>query len=441
MPFDQDISPLVDKTPFVDTHEHLWEEKTRLEAAERGEWTDFGVLFRLYSDSDLLTAGMSREEAERILTPGLDPRAKWRILQPYYDRARNTGYMQNVRESVRMLYGVDDVRDDTVETISEQIAASIAPRFYGPILRESCNIEYAQVNSLETPHLLFMETDQPDLLAQDLGFNTLSSAVSKQATGELSEWSGVDVRTLDDFYRVQDWAFETYAPRAIAMKNQGGYDRGLDYVQLPKPDAVRLFERMMTRDDLSRPEQEALAGNLFHRCIDLSVEHDLPVKLHTGYHAGNNTMPLHRVGANPGDVCELLRAHPDARFVLMHMSYPYQDQLIAICKHYTNAWADMCWAWIANPVASVRFVKEFLMAAPANKLLTFGGDYMLVEMVPGHAVIARRGLTQAIAELVEEGWVDESDVPDLVDRVMRGNAHDLFDYEGTLAAWNGPDDA
>jgi hypothetical protein len=80
-------------------------------------------------------------------------------------------------------------------------------------------------------------------------------------------------------------------------------------------------------------------------------------------------------------------------------------------------------------------MKEFLMAAPACKLFTFGGDYMPVEMVPGHAWVARKGIAQGIAELVEEGWIDEADVPALVDRVMRGNAHELYEYDRALRNW------
>jgi len=129
-------------------------------------------------------------------------------------------------------------------------------------------------------------------------------------------------------------------------------------------------------------------------------------------------------------------AHPTARFVIMHITYPYQDEAIVLAKHYPNAYIDLCWAWIINPVASVRFVKEFLKAAPANKLFTFGGDYTLVEMVPGHARMARQGLAQAVSELVDEGWVESRDVHDLVERLMRGNAHEVFDYPGTLARWD-----
>ena len=31
------IRTLIDETPFADTHEHLWEERSRIEAAKRGE--------------------------------------------------------------------------------------------------------------------------------------------------------------------------------------------------------------------------------------------------------------------------------------------------------------------------------------------------------------------------------------------------------------------
>ena len=52
-----------------------------------------------------------------------------------------------------------------------------------------------------------------------------------------------------------------------------------------------------------------------------------------------------------------------------------------------------------------------------------------------HAAIARQGIAQAISELVDEGWMDDEDVPGIVDRVMRGNAHEVFDQPAKLAAW------
>ena len=100
--------------------------------------------------------------------------------------------------------------------------------------------------------------------------------------------------------------------------------------------------------------------------------------------------------------------------------------MIAVAKHYTNVYVDLCWAWIVNPTATARFVKEFLMAVPSNKLFTFGGDYFSVETVVGHAEIARRGLTQALTELTLEGWLTRDEALALVEPLMRGNAWNTF---------------
>ena len=113
----------------------------------------------------------------------------------------------------------------------------------------------------------------------------------------------------------------------------------------------------------------------------------------------------------------------------MHITWPYQDEAIAVAKHFPNAYIDMCWSWTINPVAAVRFLKEFLVAAPANKLLTYGGDVSYIELVPGTVRLARRGIAQAVSELVEEGWISHAQVPALLHRLLRGNALDLFPVE------------
>jgi predicted TIM-barrel fold metal-dependent hydrolase len=435
MALSREILDLVEKTPFVDTHEHLIEESARVESLTgtdpKRPPTDFSVFFAHYANSDLVVAGMSMEEHERLFAHDTPLDEKWRIVAPVYARTRNTGYLRNMRESLRMLFDEDDLTEANYDRITERIRGAIKPGYYRPVLRETARIEHAQVNALDVP--VFRATEYPDLLAQDISFVGLSTGLN---VGPISESMGREVKDLKDWHAVIDWCFATYGPRAIAVKNQSAYSRRLDYAPVEAEEAAPLFERYIRdKASLAPEELKAVQDHLFHYCVDRATEHGLPVKLHTGYYAGHGHMPLHRVGANAGDMCDLLKAHPNTKFVIMHITYPYQDEAIAIAKHYPNAYVDLCWAWIMNPVAGVRFVKEFLMAAPANKLLTFGGDYLYVEMVPGHAKIARRGLAQALSELVDEGWIDSKEVPDLVERLMRGNAHALFDYEGTLTHW------
>jgi len=113
----------------------------------------------------------------------------------------------------------------------------------------------------------------------------------------------------------------------------------------------------------------------------------------------------------------------------MHICYPYYEELISIAKQYTNAHIDMCWAWLINPVASKDFLKKYLVTAPANKVLTFGGDYVPVEPVLGHAAVARRGIALTLSELVEEGWFSLENALKVVDPIMHENARRIFNLQ------------
>ena len=223
-----------------------------------------------------------------------------------------------------------------------------------------------------------------------------------------------------------EWVFATYGPRAVAVKSQTAYTRTLDFQQISAERAAPLFARTARGQRLEPQDQKALEDHLMWYCIGKAAAAGLPIKLHCGYFAGTGPMPLHRVRDNAPDLCPVLDAFGDARFVLMHIGYPYQSEYIALAKHYRNVYIDLCWAWIVSPLASQDFLREFLLAAPANKILCFGGDYSTVENVAGHAALARRGLTLALEGLVRDGWLSTGEAIELVPPLMQGNAQELF---------------
>ena len=262
----------------------------------------------------------------------------------------------------------------------------------------------------------------------------IASGVSQEA---LNQCAGADVTTLQQAHAAIDKAFEKYGPKAIAVKDQSAYWRRLNFEKVTDEDAGPIFVRFHRKDpSLTSAETKALQDNLFRHCLKRATEYHLPIKLHTGYFARHASLDLERIRDNFAEVTRLVREFPDTTFVLMHIGYPYQHELIALCKQYPSVYADMCWAWIIDPASSSRFLREFLMAAPSCKLFTFGGDFIPVELVPGHARVARRGIALALTRLVLEGWLAESDAPALVERIMRGNAHETFDLARALRAYS-----
>lgn len=432
---DAAIQSLVSRTPFIDTHEHLIEERRRLAKPDASDGRfpcdDWAYLFLHYSSNDLVSAGQPAAEARKFFGQELSPCEKWRLFAPVYERTRNTGYIMAVQRAVRILYGVDEIAEHTVERITEKMRAKVRPGFYYDLLRGAGNIESAQVNNIDT-NAAFGETAQPDLLYQDLSFVRLGTQIDLK----LAEPTGIEPSSLENWHQVIAWYFEKYGRRAIAVKNQSAYARRLDYARVNAAEARPLFARLARGEKLAAPEMKALQDHLFHHCVERATEAKLPIKLHTGYYAGANRMPLERLRQNASDLCPILLAHPQAKFVLMHIGYPYQDEYIALAKHFTNAYVDLCWAWIINPAASVRFLKEALVAAPMSKFFGFGGDYFNVEPIVGHADMARQGIAQALSELVEEHWLSEKDALAAAERVMHRNAREVFDLKGTLAAWS-----
>jgi predicted TIM-barrel fold metal-dependent hydrolase len=412
------IARLVADTPLVDSHEHLIEEKERLEKRVRCD--DWAFLMSHYLDSDLLTAGMPPEDHRKLFAQDVCPLEKWKLLAPWWPAVRNTGYGQAVAIAISQLYGVDDLSEKTIARVQEKYEELRKPGFYRKVLTDTAHIHSCQVNCLSRP---FMESQLPDLLLQDISFLGMHMGPDIES---FAPPTGIEVKDLSDWHRVIDWWFDKYAEYAVAVKSQAAYRRDLDYEDVPAEKAAPVLRRHLNGEPVSNEDRKLLEDHLFWYAVRKATEKMLPVKLHTGYYAGQNYMPLGRVANNPASVSDLLRRSPDTTFVLMHIAYPCYEELISLAKHYTNAHIDMCWAWIINPAASVQFLKHFLVTAPANKVLTFGGDYIPVEPVVGHAAIARRGIARALTELVDEGWLSPSAAMDLIGPIMCGNGKRIF---------------
>jgi uncharacterized protein len=412
------------QTPLVDTHEHLCEEAERLSGKDPfGGADDWSALFSHYLNSDLLTAGMPPDDRERFFSTTAPPLEKWKLLAPHWPAVKNTGYGRAVQIALQELYGVDELSARTVERVQAGYEKLRRPGFYRRVLSDLCKIESCQVNCLSAP---FCESRLPTLLMQDLSLMDMFVGPNVK---NLAEPAGIRVSALSDWHRVIDWWFEKYGRYAVAVKSQNAYSRDIDYQQVAAEAVEKTFRKKVAEESLTAQEQKALEDHLFWYAVRKATAYGLPVKLHTGYYAGENYMSLSRLARNAGSACELCRAAPDTRFVFMHLCYPYCDEMTAVAKHYTNAYVDMCWSWIINPAAAKDFLKRYVVTAPANKIFTFGGDYLYVELVLGHAKIARRGIALALSELVEEGWLGLDDALELVDPIMRGNARRIFHLE------------
>lgn len=421
------LAELIDSTLWIDTHEHLLEERNRLgtdtyafvtgmdlDTRIPPDWTSLIVHYAL---DDLISAGLPLGSVAPLLDGELAPTEKWDLVDAPYEAARLTGYLRAVDLSTERLFGARLSRD-TCEEIDRRCRDLRQPGYYREVLTDVAKVERCQVNSIEEEP--FCETQTPELLDQDLSLVPL--VFGRHARAE--QLSGIEVGGIDDYLQVIEWCFETYGRRAVAVKCPWAYLRSLEVAEVDA--APRVAFRRLRGGEATLDERRAVEDFLFRRCLELATDAGLPVKLHLGALAMHSRTQFRQVFTHVAGVTSLVQRHPRTRFVLMHMAWPQQEQLLALAKHQPNVVVDLCWSWILAPLSTTEFVQRFLTTVPASKLLCFGGDYITVENVVGHAELARRGLQSALEGLVATGWVSTDDALALVPRLMRENAEQLF---------------
>lgn len=413
-----DLEDFIQTTPMVDTHEHL-----RKEHEFVGNGPDIlNSLFDWYTIADLVSAGASAEAIAR-LTKQDDPdlRARFAGIRPAWEACQFTGYGEGVRWVARSIFGIDEITSESIERAADAARLMHKPGERLRILRDVANLDHVQVDDFTVS--VAKDASGPDFFLYDISWAHWTNGRVRAA--DVLELSGIepkDTATLRDAFEA---VFARYAPLAIAVKTQHAYDRTLIWRARDTADVEPVLQKSLRGEALTEAESLCLGDWCLGCAAELAARHNLPIKIHTGYYAGNNRMPMDRIHAS--HLTALLAAYPQTRFVLMHTAYPFGGEVIALAKHFANVYADMCWAWSIDPHSSEAFVRQYLHAVPSNKLFVFGGDVGWPYASAAYAWQARRGLTRALQAEIDAGFVTESQAIVLARRWMRDNAYACFD--------------
>ena len=416
-----DLALHIRETAVVDTHEHLWSEEAWVKNGSADVLAD---LFSPYARNDLVSAGADPEAVVRLGEPeGRDLATRFQAIEPAWRAMQFTSYGEAVRLTARHLYGIEELSAAALRDAQPKLDAFRSPGQRLHLLRHVANLDHVQVDDLAWACV--PDASGPDFFLYDLRWRNF--AAGQLELDRLEPTTGVTVRDLATLRRAMERLFELYGPVAIAVKTQHAYNRTLLWRERTDADAERALQIILKGGQADTDTLQCLGDWALARGVELAVQYNLPVKIHTGYFAGYNRMPLEWI--KPANLCALLAKYPQARFVLMHTGYPYGEEMIAITKHYANAWADLCWAWSINSYATRGFVRSFLRAAPANKLFAFGGDTFAPTNSLAYALQMRHHVTRALQEEVDTGDLTERQAVELATRWLRGNQLACFDVE------------
>ena len=393
----EEILSYVNTLPVIDSHEHL---PGREELRERP--TDVLTEYlRHYFRSDLIAAGMPREDMERVIDHSLPLMERWKLVEPWWELARNTAYGRALDIAARDIYGISRIDGTTIEALDEAFQKTLLPgaNHYRRILKEMSHIEYSVLDSdLDCDRAFFRSV---------LNIGGLPMPKHWAQLDAFSKATGVTLRCLDDYLDACRAFLENGLQKgAVTLKCTLAYDRTLFFENVPKAEAEACFAKMLQAQ--ARPRwsagefstTKAFQDYIMHFILRFADQNNLVFQFHTGLQEGNDN---YITNSDPSLLSNLFAQYPHVKFDLFHMSYPYQNVLSALGKTFANVYLDMCWAHIISPAACVAALDDWLDAVPANKIIAFGGDYCLIDGVYAHQLMARENVSRTLAGKVERG--------------------------------------
>jgi hypothetical protein len=415
-----ELAEFIDQTRLMDTHEHLRKES---DYVEKGPDV-LQDLFQNYVESDLQVAGATPEALKKLFDSS-DPDLSLRFqgVSKAWECCRHTGYGEAVRLMARHVYDMEEITPESLEKAKERNRELRKPGQRLRILRDVARLDHVQVDDFS--QACIPDESGLDFFLYDISWRSFCFGEVAWMQREVGQEIG-DLKTLRD---VMAGIFARYAPFAIALKSQHAYHRTLQWRERSDEEAAQALQRQLSGKICAEEDRMCLGDWCWERGVELSIQYNLPFKLHTGYYVGQGYMQTERIRA--GHLCGLLQKYPKARFVLMHLAYPYSMELVALAKHFTNVHVDLCWAWSIDPYSAADSVRRMIHAVPANKLFAFGGDTSWPNAVLAYSIQARAWMTRTLQAEIDERLMTEKEAIRLAQRMMRTNQEEFFDLKGT----------
>lgn len=426
-----EILEYINTLKIIDTHEHL-----PCKEGDRIQDTDvIKEYLGHYFNRDLVSAGLSKENHDRVIEEEIPIMEKWKIVEPYWENVRYTGYGRSLSIIAKDLYGLDKIDATTIEELNNKFLKTLVPGYFKKILKDKCKIETSLlcVETIDTDYdpseersaCCDKELFSPVYMLKDLIYPYLWPQFER-----IERQSGIRITSFSRYLEAAEAIIEkAYSLGVVALKNYLAYLRSLKYERVTRAVAEEDFNQVFkTKHIPDWHVRHAVTGKdfqdyMFHFILDIANKKNLRIQIHTGIQEGNGNILSN---SDPKLLTNLFLEYPDVTFDIFHMSYPFQNELTVLAKNFQNVFIDMCWNHIGSPNASINALIEWFDTVPINKISAFGGDYVFIDGVYGHLKLAQADVAKALTVKIKEGLFDLDEAKNIAKMFFYDNPKNIF---------------
>ncbi|MEM7127591.1 MAG: amidohydrolase family protein [Chloroflexota bacterium] len=208
------------------------------------------------------------------------------------------------------------------------------------------------------------------------------------------------------------------------LKSVIAYRTGLDVSPLTRTADQGMQALDAIRRGIGGNAMKKLRDHLLCRSLELCMDLDVPMQIHTGM--GDYEVNL--VKCRPGLLMDLLRfpIFRACRVLLVHTGYPYHAEAGYMANMLPRVYCDVSEGIPFAAHAAERIYLETLEMAPLNKVL-FGTDgYTMPEINFVGTTLGKQALGRALQRLIDEDFLGEADALEAGAWILAENAQRLY---------------
>jgi uncharacterized protein len=219
---------------------------------------------------------------------------------------------------------------------------------------------------------------------------------------------------------------------AHALTNHGfrgvksiiAYRTGLDVSPLSRTPDQGYLALDAIRRGLGGGAMKKLRDHLLCRALELCIEFDVPMQIHTGM--GDHEVNL--VLSRPAYLMDLLRfpAFRACSVILVHGGYPFHGEAGYMAGVLPRVYCDIGEGVPFAGHGASRILRETLEMAPYSKVLYSSDGYSVPEINYTSALAGKQAVREVLGRLVDAGWMLKDNAPATAAAILAGNARELY---------------
>jgi uncharacterized protein len=414
------IREFVEHLPIVDVHEHHLPEI--IHQREVNLLQLFQQSYAGWAQARPYCLPSESRDADPMLSAA-GP-TTWEALAPFLDHSGSNFFVRNMVRAVVELHGgggVPEITRDNWQALDAAVrAAHRRPEWQHEVLnraRITTVITDAYNDPLLDPRPTlganYRSVMRTNSLA--LGWHPDSHDHNDNRAHELLKRVGLKAESFEEYLVALEKLVAGLAARGqVALKNSLAYDRDINFDEPNEPLARAAWGKAAP----SPAERKAFGDFIVDYLCRIAAARDIPVQLHLGTGIIRGSHPL--------GVAGLIERHPRARFLLMHLAYPWSRDLLGMAFVYRNIWLDLTWSFLLSPSHFKLALHEAIEVLPNESRMMLGGDNWHVEETYGGMQTARRLIAEVLDEKLASGYFSRANAERLARRIFHDNAREFF---------------